>query len=66
MLPRIERIAEYLKQVTGAHPTTGIILGTGLSGLGNEIEVEHSIPYGEIPEFPVSTVTGHPGRLLFG
>lgn len=67
MLQRIQRIADHLKKVTGgAVPETGIILGTGLSGLGREIDVKFSIPYGEIPEFPVSTVQGHPGRLLFG
>lgn len=67
MLQRIQRIAEHLKQVTGNFmPETGIILGTGLSGLGKEIDVKHSIPYKDIPDFPVSTVEGHPGRLLFG
>nr|MDQ3100834.1 purine-nucleoside phosphorylase [Bacteroidota bacterium] len=66
MLEKIRRIAEHLRSRTGSAPETGIILGTGLSGLGNEIEVEHSIPYGEIPEFPTSTVKGHPGKLLFG
>ena len=67
MLQRIQRIADHLKERTGGFsPETGIILGTGLSALGEEIEVQHSIPYGEIPEFPVSTVQGHPGRLLFG
>ncbi|MBL8001388.1 MAG: purine-nucleoside phosphorylase [Flavobacteriales bacterium] len=67
MLERIQRIADHLKTITnGFVPETGIILGTGLSGLGNEIKVEHSVPYGAIPEFPVSTVQGHPGRLLFG
>lgn len=67
MLQRIQRIAEHLKRVTGGFvPETGIILGTGLSGLGKEIEVKHAIPYSDIPEFPVSTVQGHPGRLLFG
>lgn len=67
MLQRIQRIAEHLKQATGDfQPATGIILGTGLSGLGNEIEVKFSIAYKDIPEFPVSTVEGHPGRLLFG
>jgi purine-nucleoside phosphorylase len=66
MLERIKRIADHLIDRTGSSPETGIILGTGLSGLGNEIEVEHSISYKEIPEFPVSTVEGHPGRLLFG
>lgn len=67
MLDRIKRIADHLKKATdGFVPGTGIILGTGLSGLGREIDVKHAIPYGEIPEFPVSTVQGHPGRLLFG
>lgn len=67
MLQRIQRIADHLKKVTnGFTPETGIILGTGLSGLGGEIEVKHSIAYKDIPEFPVSTVEGHPGKLLFG
>ncbi|MBK6341061.1 MAG: purine-nucleoside phosphorylase [Flavobacteriales bacterium] len=67
MLDRIKRIADHLKKATGGFvPETGIILGTGLSGLGKEIEVKFAIPYSEIPEFPVSTVQGHPGRLLFG
>lgn len=67
MLQRIQRIADHLKKATnGFVPETGIILGTGLSGLGREIEVKYSIAYSEIPEFPVSTVQGHPGRLLFG
>ena len=67
MLERIKRIAEHLRKATGGFvPETGIILGTGLSGLGREIDVKHVVPYGEIPEFPVSTVQGHPGRLLFG
>ncbi len=66
MLQRIQRIADHLKKATGASPETGIILGTGLSGLGKEIEVTHAIAYKDIPEFPVSTVEGHPGKLLFG
>jgi purine-nucleoside phosphorylase len=67
MLQRIQRIAEHLKKITdGFTPGTGIILGTGLSGLGKEIEVKFSIAYAEIPDFPVSTVQGHPGKLLFG
>lgn len=66
MLPRIKRIADHLKKVTGHTPRTGIILGSGLSGLGKEIQVEHAIAYKDIPEFPVSTVEGHPGKLLFG
>lgn len=47
-------------------PTTAIILGTGLGQLASEIDVTLSIPYNEIPNFPVSTVEGHDGRLIFG
>lgn len=44
----------------------GIILGSGLGGLVNEIEIEVTIPYSEIPDFPVSTVEGHSGKFIFG
>lgn len=47
-------------------PEVGIILGTGLGGLVKEIKIEESIPYEEIPDFPVSTVEGHSGKLIFG
>lgn len=66
MLEQIAQTAEYLKERTGATPEVGIILGTGLGGLVKEIEIAHSVPYEEIPHFPVSTVEGHSGRLIFG
>ena len=66
MWERIQRIAEHLHARTSVKPSTGIILGTGLSGLADEIEVQDALAYQEIPGFPVSTVEGHPGRLLFG
>lgn len=47
-------------------PTTAIVLGTGLGQLASEIDVTLEIPYKEIPDFPVSTVEGHDGRLIFG
>jgi purine-nucleoside phosphorylase len=47
-------------------PEIAIILGTGLGALGKEIRVETSIPYAEIPHFPLSTVESHTGQLLFG
>ena len=47
-------------------PTTGIILGTGLGTLADEVEVEHEISYADIPHFPLATVESHAGRLLLG
>ncbi|MYI65442.1 MAG: purine-nucleoside phosphorylase, partial [Gemmatimonadetes bacterium] len=47
-------------------PRVGIVLGTGLGGLADAMEVEVSVPYEELPHFPVSTVETHHGRLLLG
>lgn len=67
MLERITRIAEHLKKATnGFVPESGVILGSGLSGLADAITVSHAIAYKDIPDFPVSTVEGHPGKLIFG
>lgn len=66
MLEQIKQTAEFLKEKTQFSPSVGIILGTGLGGLVNEIEIEHAIPYEDIPNFPVSTVEGHSGKLIFG
>lgn len=66
MLQEIKDSARFLKEKTGYKPEIGIILGTGLGGLVAEIIIEHSISYNEIPNFPVSTVEGHSGRLIFG
>ena len=66
MLEKIKATANYIKERINANPKTGIILGTGLGGLVNEIDIIHSIPYKEIPNFPVSTVDGHAGRLIYG
>lgn len=67
MLEQIEftskNILEHTKQF---RPQIGIILGTGLGGLVKEISVEFVLPYNEIPHFPVSTVEGHSGKLIFG
>ncbi len=60
-----EAVAEIRKR-TEFTPRVGIILGTGLGGLAEEIEVETEIPYGDIPHFPLSTVESHSGRLLVG
>ena len=67
MIEQIKASANYIKErVAGFEPEVGVILGTGLGGLVNHIEIAHSIPYNEIPAFPVSTVEGHAGRLIFG
>src|SRR6478735_3144003 len=55
-----------LEKTNNFRPEVGIILGTGLGGLVKEISVEFTIPYSEIPNFPVSTVEGHSGKLIFG
>ena len=66
MLEKIKATANFIKERIKAKPETGIILGTGLGGLVNDIEIIDSIPYNEIPNFPVSTVEGHAGRLIYG
>ncbi len=66
MLQAIKQTAEWIQQHTASRPATAIVLGTGLGRLAAEIEVIDAFPYSEIPNFPVSTVEGHSGRLLFG
>ncbi|MDD3688207.1 MAG: purine-nucleoside phosphorylase [Bacteroidales bacterium] len=66
MLETIKGTVSYIKTLIQDEPEVGIILGTGLGGLVNEIDIKLSIPYNEIPDFPVSTVEGHSGKLIFG
>jgi len=66
MLEKINQTAEFIKSKIDSVPQIGIVLGTGLGGLVNEIEVKHTLPYDEIPNFPVSTVESHHGKLIFG
>ncbi|MEJ6685907.1 MAG: purine-nucleoside phosphorylase [Crocinitomicaceae bacterium] len=66
MLEQFKEAADYIKEQTDFKPSVGIILGTGLGGLVNEIEIVKEIPYTEIPHFPISTVKGHSGKLIFG
>jgi purine-nucleoside phosphorylase len=58
--------AERVRERFGRAPDAAIVLGTGLGGLAKEIEVEATIPYTDIPGFPLSTVESHAGRLLCG
>lgn len=67
MLQTIKESVEYLKKkIGGFEPEVGIVLGTGLGGLVKEIEVDHSIMYSSIPNFPISTLEFHSGKLIFG
>jgi purine-nucleoside phosphorylase len=62
----VRRAADAVRARWAVRPACGIILGTGLGHLGKQIAVEAEIPYTEIPEFPVSTVESHAGKLLCG
>lgn len=66
MLEKIKQTAEYLKAKMTTNPETAIILGTGLGSLVNEITDKYEIKYEDIPNFPLSTVEGHSGKLIFG
>jgi purine-nucleoside phosphorylase len=66
MLERIKETASFIKDKMHTAPETAIILGTGLGSLVNEMTDKHEIGYEEIPHFPVSTVEGHSGKLIFG
>lgn len=61
-----EEALTYIREQTDLEPDYLLILGTGLGNLADEIDLELSISYADIPHFPVSTVESHEGRLLFG
>ena len=65
-LEDMQETAAFLRTKITTEPEVGIILGSGLGGLVKEIDIEIAIPYEEIPNFPVSTVEGHSGKLIFG
>jgi purine-nucleoside phosphorylase len=67
MQQNLQLTTEYIKKKIGDFkPEIGIILGTGLGGLVNDIEIEHRLMYSNIPNFPISTLEFHSGRLIFG
>ena len=67
MLEQIKQTCEYIRsQTNGFAPELGVILGTGLGSLTDSIETAYALDYASIPGFPVSTVQGHKGRLIFG
>lgn len=66
MLSKIRATSTFIQRATGFKANAGIILGTGLGGLVNEMEIVRILRYSDIPNFPVSTVEGHKGELIFG
>jgi purine-nucleoside phosphorylase len=62
----IEEAAAFIRSTTDIRPDIGLILGSGLGVLGDELEDAVTIPYEDIPHFPVSTVEGHAGELIIG
>jgi purine-nucleoside phosphorylase len=66
MLKEINEAVHFIKSKYKETPTVGIVLGSGLGSFTNEIESEFEISYADIPNFPVSTVEGHSGKLIFG
>lgn len=66
MITLIKQTADYISSKVANIPQTAIILGTGLGALVDHIEDKQYIPYTEIPNFPISTVEGHSGNLIFG
>lgn len=66
LLKKIADATDYITSQSAIQPAVGIILGSGLGGLVEDIADRTEIPYGDIPHFPVSTVEGHHGRLILG
>lgn len=66
MWEKVQETVNYIKAKTNFIPEYGVILGSGLGGFTSDIQIEFTLPYDEIPNFPVSTVEGHKGALVFG
>ncbi len=66
MWEKVQETVSYIKAKTNFIPEYGVILGSGLGSFTDDIQIEFTLPYTEIPNFPVSTVQGHKGALVFG
>lgn len=66
LIDQLNETAAFIKQQYDTTVSVGIVLGSGLGNFVNELNVEKEIPYSDIPHFPVSTVEGHSGKLIFG
>lgn len=66
MWEKVQQTVGYIKDKTGFTAHYGVILGSGLGSFTDDMDIEFTLPYNEIPNFPVSTVEGHNGALVFG
>ena len=66
MWDQVQETVNYINKINNFNPEYGVILGSGLGSFTEDIKVEFTLPYNEIPNFPVSTVQGHKGALVFG
>jgi len=66
MWEQVQETVNYIKEKTNFTPEYGVILGSGLGSFTDDIKIEYTLPYSDIPNFPVSTVQGHKGALVFG
>jgi len=66
VIAQIKETVEFIRKLVPQKPLVGVILGSGLGNFSNEIEVDVEIAYQDIPHFPLSTVKGHQGKLIFG
>jgi purine-nucleoside phosphorylase len=66
LIDQLQETVGFIRSQYSGQPIAGIVLGSGLGNFLSEIDTEASIPYRDIPHFPVSTVKGHEGKLVFG
>ncbi len=66
IIGQLKETAAFIKNIYPTEPHIGIVLGSGLGNLAEEIEIEKEISYKDIPHFPISTVEGHYGKMVFG
>jgi purine-nucleoside phosphorylase len=66
MIAQINEAVDYIQKLYQPKPLVGIVLGSGLGSFTKEMNIEKEIAYSDIPHFPVSTVVGHTGKLIFG
>lgn len=66
VVEKVQETVSYLLSQYNEKPQVGIILGSGLGNFSKHIKIEKEVPYSEIPHFPVSTVKGHSGKMIFG